>query len=389
MKNLRFFKQNQSKYITSPVSDAIRQAEFLIKKVTVPPRAGKFFTSTAYLCYTGQRNKQHKNQQRIKTMYYIIMNPSSQSGRGLRIWKKLESVFLEKKIPYRLMMSTHSGHIAELAAEITSGQNSSGSPVNLLILGGDGTVNEALQGIRDFSNVNIGFIPTGSGNDLARDLRLGRNPVKILESILNNNAPHKADLGRLDIEGPLEATPKRKGSPASKSRLFVISSGIGFDAAVCEEALSSRLKDVLNKMKLGKLTYLGIALKQLMTARRVSCDILLDDEKSIHLERFLFAASMIRRYEGGGFMFCPQADDGDGLLDLCLVGNLPKPVILLALPTAFFGKHYLFPQIFHYRAARIEIRTSVPLWIHTDGEVYFKSDHIYLSCEKQKSQFLA
>ena len=208
--------------------------------------------------------KQCDYQQRIKTMYYIIMNPSSQSGQGLRIWKRLESVFLERKIPYRMMESTHSGHVAELAVEITSADSAGDAPVNLLILGGDGTVNEALQGIRDFSSVNIGFIPTGSGNDLARDMKLDRDPVKILESILNENAPREADLGLLTINGSLEATPKREGAKASGRRFFVISSGIGFDAAVCEEALSSRLKDVLNKMKLGKLTYLGIALRQLI-----------------------------------------------------------------------------------------------------------------------------
>ncbi|MDE5932012.1 MAG: diacylglycerol kinase family lipid kinase, partial [Lachnospiraceae bacterium] len=121
----------------------------------------------------------------------------------------------------------------------------------------------------------------------------------------------------------------------------------------------------------------------------VSFDLYLDDKDPIHLDRFLFSAFMIHRYEGGGFKFCPNADAGDGLLDVCLVGHLPKLVILLALPTAFFGKHYLFPQIFHYRASRIVIKTSVPLWVHTDGEVYYKSDHICLSCEKQKARFLA
>ncbi len=322
-------------------------------------------------------------------MYYIIMNPSSQSGQGLRIWKQLEPVFAEKKIPYRLMMSKHSGHIAKLAAEITSENASGSSYVNLIILGGDGTVNEALQGIRDFSRVNIGFIPTGSGNDLARDMKLDRNPVKILEKILDDNILRKVDLGRLVISGSMQATPKRDGVKVPGDRFFVISSGIGFDAAVCEEALSSPLKDMLNKVKLGRLTYLVIALKQLIAARRISCDLFLDGGRPIHLNRFLFAAVMIHRYEGGGFKFCPQADAADGLLDLCLVGRLPKPVIFLALPTAFFGKHYIFPQIFHYRAARIEIKTSAPLWIHTDGEVYFKSDHICLSCEQQKVRFLA
>lgn len=318
-------------------------------------------------------------------MYYIIMNPSSSSGRGMRIWKQLEPVFQERKIPYRLMLSTHNGHIAELAAEVTASEKS----VNLIILGGDGTVNEALQGVRDFSKTNIGFIPTGSGNDLARDMRLGKDPLKTLESIMNKDICRKVDLGKLTVDSHADASVKKVGNGTPNERFFVVSSGIGFDAAVCEEALSSRLKDVLNKLKLGKLTYLGIALKQLITAKNVSCDLYLDDKDPIHLDRFLFSAFMIHRYEGGGFKFCPDADAGDGLLDICLVGHLPKPVIFLALPTAFFGKHYLFPQIFHYRASRIEIRTSVPLWVHTDGEVYYKSDHIYLSCEKQKACFLA
>jgi len=313
------------------------------------------------------------------------MNPSSRSGRGLRIWKQLEPVLQERKIPYRLMLSTHNGHVAKLAAEITS----SAAPVNLIILGGDGTVNEALQGIRDFSKVNIGFIPTGSGNDLARDMKLGKDPLKILESILREDISRNVDLGKLTVNCQTGISVKKDGADAPDSRFFVVSSGIGFDAAVCEEALSSHIKDLLNKLKLGRLTYLGIALKQLITAKNVSCDLYLDDKAPIHLDRFLFSAFMIHRYEGGGFKFCPDADAGDGLLDVCLVGHLPKPVILLALPTAFFGKHYLFPQIFHYRASRIEIRTSAPLWVHTDGEVHYRSDHIYVSCERQRIHFLA
>ena len=193
------------------------------------------------------------------------MNPSSSSGRGMHIWKQLEPVFQERKIPYRLMLSTHNGHIAELAAEVTSDERS----VNLIILGGDGTVNEALQGIRDFSKANIGFIPTGSGNDLARDMRLGKEPLKILNAILNKDMSRRMDLGKLSINSHADTSVKKGGGATPDERFFVVSSGIGFDAAVCEEALSSRLKDVLNKFKLGKLTYLGIALKQLLTAKNV------------------------------------------------------------------------------------------------------------------------
>ena len=303
-------------------------------------------------------------------MYYIIMNPASKSGRGIEIWKKVEAVLISRQIPYQFMLSTHKGHVAELVAEITK----TDSDVNIIILGGDGTINEALQGIRDFSKVKIGYIPTGSSNDLARDMKLNKNPLEILETILNGKIIRKADIGLLTY--------------GQTQRYFVVSSGIGFDAAVCEEALSSRIKDILNKLKLGKLTYLGIALKQLIAAKPVSCELYLDDNAPIRVKRFLFIASMIRQYEGGGFKFCPGADAEDGLLDICFVGKLSKLLILIALPTAFFGKHYMFPHITHYRAQKVEIKTSAPLWVHTDGEVPFKADHIYVSCERKQLTFL-
>lgn len=323
-------------------------------------------------------------------MYHIIVNPASKSGRGLRIWQKIEPVLIEKKVPYEVTLSTHCGHVAELVRKITE----TGGIVNLIILGGDGTMNEALQGIRDFAKVNIGYIPTGSSNDLARDMNLCKDPVKIIETIISGNVSRKADLGILTYGRHAQASSRlhkdaRPDADGSlNKRYFIVSSGIGFDAAVCEEALSSHIKDTLNRLKLGKLTYLGIALKQLVTAKPVSCELYLDGKRPIYVNRFLFVASMLRQYEGGGFKFCPQADSGDGLLDLCFVGSLPKMLILIALPTAFFGKHYLFPEIEHYRARQVEIRASAPLWVHTDGEVYFKSDHVYLSCEKQIINFM-
>lgn len=328
-------------------------------------------------------------------MYHIIANPASQSGRGLRIWQELEPVFQERNIAYKFIPSTRAGQLAEITAEITS----SDTTANIIVLGGDGTINEALQGIRDFSKVNIGYIPTGSSNDLARDMKLPKKPKEILEIILSGKVRRKVDLGILKFENYGETISENQKESSQKennsenhnsdNRYFVVSSGIGFDAAVCQEALSSQIKETLNKLKLGKLTYLSIALKQLITAKPVSCELYLDDKPPIHAKHFLFIASMIHRYEGGGFKFGPNADAGDGLLDLCFVGKLPKPVILFALPTAFFGKHFIFPQIIHYRAAKVEIKTSIPLWVHTDGEVAHKSSHILLSCEKQKVTFLA
>ncbi len=278
--------------------------------------------------------------------------------------------------------------ISELTEKITSKATTAHNPINLIVLGGDGTVNEALQGISDFDMVNLGYIPTGSSNDLARALKLERDPVKLMTKILDGAHPRMIDLGILTYESDTHIMSRLHKCPEQKSRYFIVSSGIGFDAAVCEEALSSSIKNTLNKLRLGKLTYLGIALKQLITAKPVACEIYLDGRDVIRIPKFLFTAFMIHPYEGGGFCFCPQADNGDGMLDLCVVGNLPKLLILIALPTAFFGKHYIFPQINHYTASSVRIKTSLPLWVHTDGEVYWKSSQISISCLKQRLRFL-
>ncbi len=101
----------------------------------------------------------------------------------------------------------------------------------------------------------------------------------------------------------------------------------------------------------------------------------------------MFIACMSHCYEGGGFYFCPGADAADGMLDLCTVSGVPKWKVLLVLPTAFQGKHYRYNGVERYGGQTIHIRTSAPLWVHTDGEVACRSDDITVSCSKQLLRF--
>ena len=309
-------------------------------------------------------------------MYHIIINPASRSGRGAKIWsEQIEPALKKSDAVYQTYFSKKAGEVKHLAAQITT-EYKDDPDLKLIVLGGDGTVNEALQGIADPSKVILGYIPTGSSNDLARDLGIPNEPKAALDLILRNAAPRVMDLGRLtylDEDQPEE------------SRLFAVSCGIGFDAAVCAEAMHSPIKDTMNRIGLGKLTYLGIALKQLITARKVSCTLTIENavngkQTAFQLPRFLFVTCMSHRYEGGGFMFCPPATDNDGILDLCCVGNISKVLVLLALPTAFFGKHYFVKGIDAYTATRMSITASAPLWVHTDGEVTRKSCGFRVEC---------
>lgn len=302
-------------------------------------------------------------------MYHVIINPASRSGKGLKLWKEIvEPALHREKVTYRSYFSREAGDVARLTKEITTAAISESEQIKIIILGGDGTVNEALQGITNPSRVIIGYIPTGSSNDLARDLRVPKDPVQALDLILHTGTVHPMDMGTIYYSD-------------GEIRRFAVSCGIGFDAAVCAESVHSKIKAFCNKIGLGKLTYLGIALKQLITARKVSCEIELDDEAPIRIERLLFAASMNHRFEGGGFKFCPDADANDGIMNLCVVGDVPKPVILCALPTAFKGKHYMFKGVTPYRASKVHISTSSPLWVHTDGEAIRQTRELTIECQ--------
>lgn len=323
-------------------------------------------------------------------MYHIIVNPASRTGKGKSIWSDLEPVLVDRGVDYKVIFSKKAGHVIELVKDLT-GYTLASSPnakLKLIVLGGDGTMNEALQGVSDFDRVEIGYIPTGSSNDFARDLQLPLDPVKCLNNILDCKEPVTMDLGMLTYDSTSKQLSRQHENNLIRHRYFDVSCGIGYDAAICEEALVSPIKKVLNKVGLGKLVYLCIALKQLFTTKLHKCVMTIDDEIKVELPNFLFAACMIHQYEGGGFMFSPKANYHDGIIDICTVSNISKFTVLRALPKAMKGKHFKYKGVDKYSGKKIHIETEEPLWVHTDGEVTMKSSSITVSCEQEKLQLL-
>lgn len=308
-------------------------------------------------------------------MYNFIINPVSRSGNGLKIWKKIEQQLILESIDYISHFTHHEGDATEIARELTS----SAAETTIIILGGDGTVSEVISGIQSLSKTTIGYIPTGSSNDFARDLHLIHDPLKALDHILHSGTVVPLDIG--------EVICFENGAETAR-RDFVVSCGIGFDAAICHEALDSRIKNFLNHLHLGKLTYAGIALRQLCREKASSCRIYLDQLPAIELPRFHFIATMIHKYEGGGFQFCPDADYTDGLLDICVIGDISRLKILVMLPTGFSGNHLRFKGVKSYRAREVRIVTDVSLPVHTDGESCGYQKEIRMSCKNEQLHML-
>lgn len=307
-------------------------------------------------------------------MYHIIVNPASRSGRGSEYWEIAKSYLKKQQIPYTAYLSAHAGHIAEIARNITRNLDDNSEPLSLIVLGGDGTVNEALQGISRFDKVRLGYIPTGSSNDFARDLGISKNPAHALSHMLNTPQTRYMDIGCVEYKDC------RHDAPALQKHYFAVSCGLGYDAAICEEAVHSIIKRIMNHLGLGKLTYVIIALKQLACAKPISAELTLNGKKPIRLHNLLFLTGMNHQYEGGGFMFAPGANDHDGLLDLCCVSNVSKPKVLGVLPTAYKGKHFRFKGVDAFHTDSYALKVSSPLWLHTDGEVPAFTDEISVSC---------
>jgi len=303
-------------------------------------------------------------------MYSFIVNPYSRSGRGMKIWNKIEPVLNERGVDYKVYFTKMPNHADKIVAKLSS----AGDEHTFVILGGDGTLDEVLNGISDFEKVKIGYIPTGSSNDFARSLKLTTDPLKALDNILSATSTQSLDIGVLTYE--------------NNTRNFMVSAGIGFDAAVCHQAAKSKWKSLMNRIGLGKLTYVGIALSRILGSTPSPMTLTLDDGKPRHFDRTYFIAFMNHKYEGGGFKFCPNAKYDDGLLDVIVAHNLSKLRILTILPQAFSGKHVGKTGIEIYTCKKASVNSTISLPVHTDGEPIYRGHNINTTLVKARIHLL-
>ena len=202
-------------------------------------------------------------------IYHFIVNPRARSGLGEMLWKQLEPELCRKRIDYQIHLTTKKKDAGKIASEITE----DGQEHMFVVLGGDGTLNEVLSGIKSLEKVTLGYIPIGSSNDFARGTGIPGDPFKALDTILSPKGVEKMDIGVLKREG--------------KGRRFAVSAGIGFDAAVCHEVCVSKWKRVLNLLKIGKLSYAVVAMDRIIKDRPVKLELTLDDGSMKVFERLI------------------------------------------------------------------------------------------------------
>lgn len=276
----------------------------------------------------------------------VIVNPTAGAGRAGRLLEWVRAR-LSTRPDARLEVTTAPGD-AERWAGSADGRHD-----RVVAVGGDGTVQEVVNGlIGAASPATLGIVPVGSGNDLARSLRLPPDPGDAWTTA----------IGR--VEAPLDVAEARSGD--GRSRWFASAGGIGFDAQVAAAMATRR------GWQRGRAGYLLTTLAELRHFSNRRIRLTLDDGEVIERQVLLVAVTN-GEYYGGGMRIAPGASVQDGLLDVCIVGDISRLTAIRQLPNLYRGTHTAHPAVEMWRGRSVKIdghEGDDGAKVHLDGEPF-------------------
>jgi YegS/Rv2252/BmrU family lipid kinase len=278
--------------------------------------------------------------------WLVIVNPASGRPDGGAGWRGIERALHATGLSFDSLHTRHPGHGETLARQaIQDGRR------HLLAVGGDGSVNEVVQGVMtaglsDTCGVTLAVAPTGTGNDWARSLGIGRDPLEITRALATGRTLLH-DVGAIDF--PASGAPRR---------WFINVAGAGYDAWVTER---------VPRPVPSAFTYLRIALAGLVRYRSPHFRITADGQQ---IEgRLLLAFVANGRYCGNRMNVAPTARMDDGLFDLLAVDDLSLLQVLPKLAKLYGGRILGDPAVRHLRSAEVRIETDPPVSVQADGQV--------------------
>jgi diacylglycerol kinase (ATP) len=277
----------------------------------------------------------------------FILNPAAGQGAARKLQGLLEKILRRRGVRYTM-------HVTEGPGDATKLARTSGAQV-VVAVGGDGTINEVANGLIG-SDKQLGVIPAGSGNDFIKSVNVSSNLTGAIDQVLSGR-PRKIDVGMVVCSAnahPLIV----EGNPSA--RCFINGIGIGFDAAV---AVRTRQIRFLTGVPL----YLAAVFQVLGSYKsphfRITSDAFQEEGR-----RLLIAVGN-GTCAGGGFYLTPDAVIDDGLLDVCLIDDIPVPTILRILPRVLWGGHRTARQAKFKRCKELNLSSSDTFYVHADGEI--------------------
>lgn len=281
----------------------------------------------------------------------FIVNPAAGDGRALHLEPWLRRRLADRGADALVVETRFPGHARELARDAAAGGHD-----RVIAIGGDGTAQEVINGLLESrSGLALGLLAGGSGNDLARSLRLPRHGEDALAVALG------AHVRRIDV-----GVADHGADDAAQRRYFGAAGGVGFDAQVAATMLQR------SWWQRGRVGYLVSTLWELQRFRNRSLRLVLETPTGERIvdRTALFVAFANGEYYGGGMQICPGATLEDGWMDLCIVGDVSRLTAIRQLPGMYRGAHVTHPAVELERARSIVLDGDPATRVHLDGEPF-------------------
>ena len=275
-------------------------------------------------------------------MFHIIVNPEGGKGKSLKALAKVEQILKDKNVEYVVHKTERPGHATEITRELSKEPDT-----NIIMMGGDGSFNEILNGVENFDNVTLGIVPCGSGNDFIKKSGHPLDTEKALEVVLNGNVEY-CDYIQLD----------------DRRCLNVLGGGMDVDVL---------LNYATRKHGPAKVRYYMSLFHVLAHARFHHLRLTVDDGEPMERSVFMIGVGN-GGIIGGGIPICPSADPYDGELSIVVVNEMKKSKILVELPGFLSAKHVKKPytEVFSGKKLRLEVLDDSKFEV--DGEIFDGTD---------------
>lgn len=275
-------------------------------------------------------------------MFHIIVNPQGGKGKSLKALAKVEQILKSKNVEYSVHKTEYAGHATEITRELSKTPDT-----KIIMMGGDGSFNEILNGIENFDNVTLGIVPCGSGNDFIKKSGHPLDTEKALEVVLNGKEEY-CDYIQLD----------------DRRCLNVLGGGMDVDVL---------LNYATRKHGPAKVRYYMSLFHVLAHARFHHLRLTVDDGEPMERSVFMIGVGN-GGIIGGGIPICPSADPYDGELSIVVVNEMKKSKILVELPGFLSAKHVKKPytEVFSGKKLRLEVLDDSKFEV--DGEIFDGTD---------------
>ncbi len=273
----------------------------------------------------------------------LIYNPAAGGGRGRMRFKEAEALFALRDIELEAIPTEHPGHATDLAYEL------SGTSKVLFVMGGDGTLSEASEGVLNAGHDPLlGFIPAGTGNDFLREFGF-QDRLQAIDRITMGR-PRRIDAAKLQYgtDGDI------------RTRHWINIFGTGFAAQAAATA-NQRFK-----WAGGQAYNLGV-LSELMRLKASPTRVVLDGVEHTGNYQMVMVCNSV--HTGGAMQMAPMARPDDGLLDVLTVEGVGKAELIRLLAKVRDGGHVSHHKVRFDRAKKIHIEPTRPSPLLVDGEV--------------------